>query len=337
MPVDPRIEKIAKIILEVEAKGAEEAAKSTFKFSKAISGLEKSAKSLLGPVQKLAGLVGGGLGFSKSIGFVQDYYKALTSLSAQMNKYGMGAKSLESTMSSLSSTLHLTKMETIGLMSEFEKGFPVASAKSFEKIMVNVQRAVGSNAEAIKEMAGNLGQLAMIYPGLQGNMENLTKLDKDRLNRSLELLQTQKQMSLTQVRGIQDYISQNEQMSQSDKDHLKNWKEFQSTMQNIKAGFESIAIVLGESFAPLIKSISQYMTENKDTIKEWVKYIGQAAATIGPILIGLKAISGMGEGFKAMGGLFGGGAGNCGQAKKCAAAASKTFWSKKTLGFAVKF
>jgi len=317
MPENSRVEEITKVILDIEARGAEQASKATVKFSKALGGLEKSAKSLLGPVQKLAGLVGGGLGFGKSVGLVEDYYKAMTSLSAQMNKYNIGAKRLESTMDSLSSTLHLTKMETIGLMSEFEKGFPLASVKGLEKIMKNIKNVVGSNVDAMKSMGQNLMSLSTQYPWLQKSIENIadstkkvSKIEQERLKINLERLMVTKQLSLSEVKLLQNFVNQNKQISKEDEAHLQNWTQFQEKMQDVRIQFEKIAMILGEAFVPMIKKISAFMTENKATILFWTKNIAKWAAYIAPVLIGFKAMRGIGGmvGAPAMMGasLFGG-------------------------------
>ena len=336
--VSPKdLERVSNFLLKFETQGAENAEKVTAKFSKAIDGLEKSTKSVLGPVQKLAGLVGAGLGFKESAGFIQNYYKSLTSLSAQLSKYNIGAAKMEKEMTRLGSTLRLTKMETIGLMSEFEKGFPIASAQGFEKIMTKIRNTVGSNVDAIKTMASNLGQLAMQYPDLQVSLENLDKLDKERLDRMLNMLQRQEKINLTQVRGIRDYIKQNEQMTKGDKARLKELKSFQDSMQDVKSAFEDISMVVGESLVPMIKSVASYMKENKEYVLGWVKYLMQAAKVLIPIIVGVKAISGISSGIKTLGGAFGGkGAGDCEQSKKCAGVASKQFWSMGTLRAAGK-
>ena len=333
---------IKKLKLFFDAEDAERAASKVHNLKKAVGGLKTSVKSLLDPIGKFAALAGAGFGLSKSIGTVQDYYKTLLKLSSQMSKYGVGAVTVKKQMESLSSTLHLTRIESADLFASFEKGFPMVTIRGFEKIMKNIKNVVGSNAAAMKEMGSSLANLATQYPWLQQSMENLTKLDKERLESQLELLMYTGKLSLTQVRGIQDYIRQNKQSTVEDKKHIEQWMQFQEKMQDVRSSFENIAMVLGEAFIPLVKDLSSWMTKNKDTIVSITKFIGTWAARLGPAVIAFKAISGFGSGISSMGGglagLIPGSKKDCDEAKRCAADAAKGFWAKgKMIGAAKIF
>ena len=317
MPDDNK-QHISDFLLKFQAEGAAEASKATVKFTKSIDELKKSSNSLLAPMKKLAGLVGGGLGFEKSISFIDDYYKSMIALSAQMVKYGVGAKALEKQINSLSSSMKLTRMETIGLMSSFEKMFPLASANSFEKIMKNITNVVGANINQAKEYMGILGQVSNIMPEMQKSMDRLNKADKERLRSLSVLALIEGDMNLETSKSLSNIINQNKQISDSDSEHIKKWKDFVGSMQEIRTHFEKIAMVLGEAFMPLIKSISKYMTENKDTIVKWVGIIGKVSSVLVPVVLAFKAINGFSGGIAKSIGAFSG-----------AGAISKTLGGKK--------
>ena len=302
MPADSKTQEMAEFLLKIKAEGEEEASKATAKFSKSLDGLKKSSSSVLAPIQKLSSLVSGGLGFGKSINFVEDYYKAMTKLSGQMLKYGNSAKSLEKEINSLSKTFRMTKMETIDLMSEFEKGFPLASARAFKDIMVKITNVVGANKQAASEYIGVLGGISDLMPELQSSMQGLTKLDKDRLNNASKLMMMEGKMNLQTAKSLNNFIGQNKQILQADDEHVKKWKSFMGSMQDIRRQFEQITMVLGEAFVPLIKDIAKYMTENKDTIVKWVSIIGKVSAVLIPVVLAFKAINGLAGGInKTMG------------------------------------
>ena len=305
MPADSKTQEMAEFLLKIKAEGEEEASKATAKFSKSLDGLKKSSSSVLAPIQKLSSLVSGGLGFGKSINFVEDYYKAMTKLSGQMLKYGNSAKSLEKEINSLSKTLHLTRMETIGLMSEFEKGFPLASVKAFKDIMVKISNVTGANKDAIQEYMGVLGGISNMMPELQSSMQDLNKLDKERLRDASKLMMIEGNMSLQQSKSLGSFIAQNKQVSKADEEHIKKWKSFMASMQDIRIHFEKIAMILGEAFVPLIKDISKYMTENKETINQWVSGIATVAKYLVPVVLAYKTISGFAGGIKSSVGAFG--------------------------------
>jgi hypothetical protein len=70
-------------------------------------------------------------------------------------------------MKSLSKQLHITATDSAQLMQIYQKSFPYASLEGAQKLLVNIQKVVGSNTQAIQEMTSKLGDLVEKYPELE--------------------------------------------------------------------------------------------------------------------------------------------------------------------------
>lgn len=317
---DTDAKKIAEMVIKMRIEGVD---KSTTQFEKLKSGLvgversvhslESSFHSLLSPIQKIAGVVGAGMGFSNAIQTTEKYSKSLISLSAQLNKYGTTSTDVEKKVNSLSQTLSLTRAEAADLASQFEKTFHAGNMERTHGILKNIVNVVGSNVDAIKQMGTALGQVTMQYSDLQGAMETLGSKDKERLREHIQSQIMSGKMDLQQAKTLQDFISQNKQMSSIDKEKLDNQKQIVATMQELRTSFESIALVIGQAVMPFMKKLADLAKEYKETISSVGTFLAQWGVKIGIALVVGKTVLTVLTAIRTMSmlpSLFGGASGN---------------------------
>lgn len=310
-----------------------EAAKSTDSLNKAskndaikrldrdLKRLSYRSKNLVGNIKGItrgiAGLVGAGLGLQNSIKTVEQYNDSILKLSAQFNKYGESITDVEKRVSKFSSEINLTRTAVIELYSAYEKLFPYASLRSAEKIFKNIKNIFGANEEAIKDMSGSLGKMVSKAPELQGAIENLTDVNKDRLRSYSEMLLITGKISLTEQRRLQDYLNQNAQASGQDKERLQRAKDYKKTIQDMKRIWQEVAIVIGQAVMPYLEKMAKWLKNNEAFVKsiaslltKWIIPLSIASKTFGMIRGVGKMVGGIGRlGGSLMGTKAAGGAG----------------------------
>lgn len=287
------INKKIAIDLELTSNGAESVNKDLEKTIKNVAVLskgihsqiaaaQKSIASFKGLVSQIASYSGATVSLGNSLSTVVDYNKQLLGLSSQWNKYGVSITQVEDKMESMSKTLHLTRNEVMSLSSAFEKAFPYTTLAGSEKILKNIKNVVGANAQSISQMQGTLASIASMYPGMQSSIENLNEIDKERLTNQSRLLSMTGKISQEQYRTLRDYIQQNSQVSEADKERQKQAQEYADTIGKMRQFWEKIAIVIGKSVMPMMEKISNFLVNNQGLIEKIVSF---TAKWIAPLLI----------------------------------------------------
>ena len=272
-----------------------------------VHGAARKAASAIGTIGDALGAGGITVAFASGTKAVIEYNKQLIGLSAQYAKYGKGITEVENRMLGLGKKLSLTRHEVMNLYKTLEQGLPNASLAATEKILTNIRKVVGSNEQAISDMASKLISLASTYPSLQKSIERMDQLDKKRLNSVIKMELAAGRMSLQQAKGLSDYVSMNKQVSKVDDEKLKKSNEMVIAQQKMKKLYEEILFKIGGAILPTVQWLAKIIEENKDTILKVAEYFGK---WIAPLLLAKSIIGGMvgsiGSLTKGMGGMFSG-------------------------------
>lgn len=295
-----------KLMLE----GLDKITESAAHLSRGFKQLGDAKKNFMDLTKSVAGLVGASVSLKHSLDTVIDYNKELIKLSAQFTKYGVGVTKVEQSLDSLSKQLNITRTNTMKLFSMYEKAFPYTSIVGAEKLFKNIRKVVGSNADAIADMASKLAEITSRYPDLQKHVERLNATDKETLKNKLDLLYVGKQISLSQLKGLTDYLSIRKQDSEEDKLRNKEANEYIATMEDMKRIWQDVAITVGTNIMPLFKDLGSFLKSHENSIKRIAgfitKWVIPLAALAGVVKIG-STLLGAGRGIASLGAGIGGG------------------------------
>lgn len=278
--------------IDFTSTGLEKTIEDVSRLSKAFNNQVNSIKNVYGGFKSLtttiASFTGATISLGKSLDTLIDYNKNILGLSAQWNKYGISITQVENRVEGLTKTLSLTRSEVMKLASSFEKAFPYTTLSGVEKIFINIKNVVGSNAEAMGSMQNALSSISTMFPSMQKSLENMSEIDKDRLTSSSRMLFLAGKINQEQYRTLRDYINQNEQISQKDKERMEQSKEYLKVMGDLKVFWEKIAIVVGKAIMPTMKTLTDFLVRNQSLIE---KIVGFTTKWLIPLLL-IKKIFG---------------------------------------------
>lgn len=259
-----------------------------------LGSLGSAFTSLLNPINAFGGALGaGGLSIT---GIIETGRKLNTELlrgSGAWAKYGVGTKKFENSVSGISKQLKLTQIETMGLMKTFEKTFNQVTLGNAADLFKNIRNAVGSNSEAMQDMASALGGIVEKFPDLERSITRLNSSDKQRLSLTNQMMVLNGQMSLSQSKQFQDYIQQNAQAGAADDKRKRQAEQQIEILQEIKMAFEEIAKAINEELMPYIEIGVKWVLKFKDSIIGWAKPIAGAVVGFVVLKTALGVISGL--------------------------------------------
>jgi len=269
---------------------------------------------------------------------VENYNNSLVAVSGSFKKYGMGVIETEGRIKGLGKTLNMTQGDVLKFFSAYEKGFRSFSAGGFEKMMVNIQKAVGLSTDAQNEMLGSLSQLSAKIPELQGSIERLDASDKKRIGTMTKLMLLSGKMSLQEYKSSQTYLKSSLLISTADKKREAELKKNQEAFAKLKIASEKFMLAIGKALMPIMvkfadsidkiapevekffNKMESFVTsavQNWDQLKDIIVAIGVAAASIKlgamAMKLGTGAVS-LAGGLAAGMGMGGGGGGGIGAA-----------------------
>ena len=321
---DTDINKNVALHLAADSKGISELNKellatitNTAKVSKNVHDMAKAGKDAMAGFKSLTSQItsfaGATISMNGSIRKAVTYNKQLLSLSAQWNKYGKSIVDVEKKIEGMAKSLSITRSEAMSLSSALEKALPLSTFASAEKILRNISKAVGANADAMKEMSSLVSEISSMYPGMQSSLENLSEEDKKRIQSHAKILFLMGKINQQQYRGLTDYTLQNKQISQADKEKQDRAKKYTEIMGQMKQFWEKIAIVMGQAIMPSMKIISEFLIKNQESITKivtfatkWVAPMLIIKGVFGGIFASVKGIFGMARGGMGLLGTLGG-------------------------------
>jgi len=216
--------------------------------------------------------------FVAAIKMTIDYKKALLGASAGISRLGIGLSSLMGTLERTANVVALTRMETVKLFDQYQKGMRFVSLQGFESMLTRIKGIVGANDVAIQDMQGAIISLSGSFPNLARELQNINSLDKNLVANKIENLYWAGKLEEGQYRTIQAYISGNEQVFGQDKQRQKMMQQQIKTMQEFKRQAEKIAHIFVEMFLPYLKKITDFLEDLQNGTSNWTKLVGQLAA-----------------------------------------------------------
>jgi hypothetical protein len=300
------IQKAARQASDEYLNGMNRMSQATQKTQEVLGKLHSTVNSLVAPVQKLAGLVGEGLGLKNSYDVATRYNNALSGLSISFTKYGTNVTQVEKALHNLSQTTGLTRQTTGEFMKMYERGFNFTSLQNAENLLKNIQKVVGSDVEAIKHMAGELSSFTKQFPDLEKALTNLEGSDKRRLDSQTRLLYMSGRISQDQFKSAQDYLKGSSQQTAADQKKLKDLQAQEAAIQEMKKAFEGVALSIGTQLLPYFQQISNFAKESPAIFKALAigAAVAPAAAQLihGHLMVGSKIVGSAGAAAKAAGG-----------------------------------
>jgi len=273
--------------INVTIRSLKELEKQTKAINQTLAGFNKLKSNITSTISSIAAIGGASIGFKSAMNSALDFSKTVVSLSSQFSKYGVGIGEVENRLESLAKTLRLTRADTAGFMSEMERQLPIQNFQQATKILVNIRNAVGSNTEAMKAMKSVVISLVDKFPELQKAVSRMADSDIQRIRNIKNILVMQGEMGMEQARMLEDYISQNRQASQIDKDRLNFHKKSIESMTDLKRQFEGIAISMGQKMLPYLKAFTDMLRENEGTFRAIAEVVGKLL----PMFLAMKGLA----------------------------------------------
>jgi len=289
-------------------KNLDKVTKTTAKVSKGWKELKSAGSTFSGLARSIIAVTGATVGLKASLNVTVEYNKALVKLSSQFAKYNIGINQVEKSLVGLSKELKLTRIETSSLFAMYEKGFPYVSLEGAVKVFKNIRNAVGTNKQAIDEMFQSLSSLSSQFPELQRMIESLNEADANpkALKNRIEMLYYAKQISLVQYKGAMDYVKQNAQSTEQDKEKQRMSDEYAQTMTDISRIWQEIALTIGKEVVPYFEKLSNFLSDNEKYIKNITGFLAKWAPYL-IALTGLKVAGGAAmSAVSGLGNIFGG-------------------------------
>ncbi|NJL70425.1 MAG: hypothetical protein HC888_01845 [Candidatus Competibacteraceae bacterium] len=264
-----------------------------------VDSLSKRFVSLTGRVgafaTKLSGISMTGAGFKSMAGEAADYNDQIRILSTTVGKYGVGVTSLEGRLDRLAKTMHLTRKETMQLMRGYEQSVNSFSLDGFEKTIRQIQRAVGPNSDAIREMMDVITSLTREkMPDLERAMQNINQSgNAQRVREASRLLLLTGDINQAEYKRIQEYIRGSSQMSNADKARMAQIERQQQAMKKFDTSLEQIRLSIGRALLPLFESLGNWFERNSDTVERFFNGVAGAAERVGDIMDSLLSKFGL--------------------------------------------
>ena len=244
-------------------------------FGKFASGALRAASGIKGLNTALGGLgrtvkSGGGIGVATQLmkkfinavisgsEFLYKYDKTLVSLSARARATGRSLSDLEGFMTKVSKATSLTRMETMGLFKEYQRGMRFASLEQFDTMMKSIQDTVGINVEAMEEMKSTIMALGQIDPILADMASKMVDATAEEAKNYKEILGT---LYLTGDIKRQEYIdalgllNATKFLTKEEKRKLDYNKEYLRDIGKVKGILESIKMGFGDLGKAIFTSI----------------------------------------------------------------------------------
>ena len=226
--------------------------KVSYTYHKAALELKGSLTGLSSSVTSVMGALGGAVGLKSSLDVLGRYENGIVSLSASFRKYGIGVTELEGKMSSLSKQLHVTRLDTQGLIETYEQDFIYTNIENLEKLLVNIQKVTGANVDKMAKYQSAVAKLANLYPSLQSSIENVSESNKDRL---MKVIALSTDLSLAEKKNLANYINGSSQKNKADEDRLNKAKEYSEVVGDLQSLWQDIAITVGKELMPYFLSL----------------------------------------------------------------------------------
>lgn len=225
-------------------------------FGKWNSQLNQTAKSLAKGIISI-----------KSVEILQKYNLQMIKATVGARQHNISLKSLNSTFSSLSKSIHMTTMEVAELFNSFRADAPIVNEKMFAKLSKNIEKVVGPSKEAVDAMMKEVIALQNLYPGLIKDTITLTKEGTKRIREQMNFAIHEGKFSAAQARRINDYLGQQSEVTKEKRAELATLKEFEQHSFRI-------SMLLANALLPALKKIGTVFEKNKDSIKKFFDFLG---------------------------------------------------------------
>ncbi|MHA1676156.1 MAG: hypothetical protein ACTSU6_03160, partial [Candidatus Njordarchaeales archaeon] len=235
--------------------------------------------------------IGGGLkdlaglgGFGNMVKEVISYDKSLLQLSSSTNRLGIGLTQLETKMTSIGSATQLTRKETIGLFSEFNKNYKFVSFRDFESLLGRIKGMVGSNKDAIQEYMSAVSGLSQNYSGLAQKIAKIGKggifQDKEAISNRVKMLYLTKKIGDVEYRNLIDVVRGNQQSSKVDRHRQKMAQERIETIQKFKRHIETVGLKIGSAILPFLEKVADFLEQITNSGENWSRGIVATVALL---------------------------------------------------------
>ena len=182
--------------------------------------------------------------------FLYEYDKTLVSLSARSKAFGRSLTVVEASLKKTAKATYLTRMETMGLFKEYQRGMRFASLEQFDTMMKSIQETVGTNVEAMEEMKSTIMALGQIDPILADLASKMVDATAEEAKNYKEILGT---LYLTGDIKRQEYIDslgllnttkfltkEEKRKLDYNKEYLRDIGKVKGILESIKMGFGAI-------------------------------------------------------------------------------------------------
>ena len=244
---------VAKKVLDSEGKKVDKHINKLRSWSKGLNEVGGGIKKLVFPSS-----------FGSALKTVDNYNKTMLSLSASVNRLGIGLSGLEGSLGRIGRETSLTRQETNKLFDDFQSGMRSISIGEFESTMKRIRSIVGSSAQAIGKMQSSLADLSQSFPSLSMALNQLsdseadvTAAEKDALKLRVRNLYLIGQISDAQYKQISSYISGNQQIGRIDSERQKAMDAQTKAMNEFKRQMESVSMVVGSSLMPFMTKVAK--------------------------------------------------------------------------------
>jgi hypothetical protein len=241
----------------------------------AFSSLGSGLKSLILPAS-----------FADAVKITFNYEKALLAASARVNRLGIGLGQLEDKLRSVSAQAGFTRVETISLFKDFERGMRFVSLEDFGNILERIRQTVGSNVEETKNYLSSLTSLSQKYPLLT---KRIMKVDKelDKYNETLVTgLYLAGKIGDEEYRSLTALTKLNKQISLDDQLKEARIKKQVRAMQEFKMQIESVMMYFGDKILPYLVDAADAMKGMVSTTNDWLNIL----KAVGAAYVGIKAL-----------------------------------------------
>jgi hypothetical protein len=276
--------------------------------------LRTTVASAMGPLTQLAGLVGGAdFGFSGGFKYLTSFNQEILKAGASFAKYGTGVQQISDKTNSLAKVLTLTRKETLSLQVQLEKGLNLSGWDRGAKLLQNIRGLIGPDAQAMGEFSNFVTSIAQKFPDLEDSLVRMNAADRKLIGSQSQLLYLSGAISQADSKRLRDYAKLSEQVTVAD---LKQRREVEAQVESVKRmqqTFERVAIIVGQTIAPLFEKLSVWMDRQGKAIENWVPALTKVGIALAGIAATLKALQlantfgglmGVGKNWS---GLFGGG------------------------------
>ena len=199
--------------------------------------------------------------------FIYKYDKALVSLSARSKVFGVSMSTLEQSLGKTSKAVSLTRMETMGLFKEYQRGMRFASLEQFDTMMKSIQDTVGANVEAMEEMKSTIMALGQIDPILAEMASRMVDATAEEVKNYKEILSISfltgdiKRQEYIDALGL---INVNKLLTEEDKKRLDYNKEYLKDIGKVKRFFEDIKMGFGGIGKAMLTSVIPTSKEEQE-------------------------------------------------------------------------